>query len=102
VSKEKQMEDSTLTEQDILYPMAYVVYPERIGRYKEIGQFEIIIQESPRPLALEVARAIRKEAGRYLISKEYDVWVDMERGLFEIDRGRFGRGSFRLAEEGAE
>lgn len=80
-------------------PVKYKVTPMRIGRHP-VEPFVIQLQEHRRSTALMLANRIHATAKTLLMSSEYEVTVDIVKGTFAIDRGRFGSGTIEKIEEG--
>ena len=74
--------------------VSFTVTPERIGRYREPEQFDVDLPEHFRTTANVLASHIYRHIKPCLLSKEFFVSVDMAKGTFKIDGGRFGRGTF--------
>ena len=60
---------------------------DRIGRHHNAPDLVVDIEPvSP----LGVAEAVFNHSRKFLMSREYDVGVDLEAGIGDIDGGRFG------------
>jgi hypothetical protein len=77
----------------------YRIVPERIGRHSDVKPFTVVIDDSDDTDGQRIAEAMHNMVGDYLLSKEYGVFVDLGRGTFDIDRGRFGKGRIEVKEQ---
>lgn len=76
-------------------PVTFEVTPDRIGRHRDVKPFTVSLGTHNGNTADRVAGRIYKHAKDLLISKEFDVFVDLDRGVFNIQHGRFGKGRIR-------
>lgn len=80
----------------------YRIVPERIGRIRDVKPFTVVINDSDDTDAQRLAEGLQNYAKDYLLSEFFDVYVDLDRGIFEIERGRFGKGRIEIKEQSDE
>lgn len=76
-----------------------IVKFERIGRTGTTPEAALTVHV-PENLADDpdkVAHMLFQHCRRYLLSREFNVSVDLEEGTVSIDYGRFGKGSIKVA-----
>lgn len=66
-------------------------------RFDRIGRKQAVPPLTVRGTADDLRSRVHGYAGNYLISREYDVTVDLRKGLGWIDGGRFG--TFTITEQ---
>lgn len=76
----------------------YRLIPERIGRHKDVKPFSVVLNEAGDDDAQKIAEGLHNHVGQFLLSKEFDVAVDLTRNRFTISGGRFGKGTIELTE----
>lgn len=81
---------------DIHEPVKFKVTPERIGRHHDVAPFEVSLGSHVSPTSDMLADRIAREAKKVLLSKEFAVRVDLAKGAFSIQGGRFGKGTFEV------
>ncbi len=77
----------------------YRIVPERIGRHKDVTPFVVVIDDSDPTDAQRLAEGLHNYAKDYLLSDNFDTSVDLDRGVFRIEGGRFGKGRIEIKEQ---
>lgn len=77
----------------------YRIIPTRIGRHDNLDSFTVVVPDSDGTDGQRLAEGLHSFAKDYLLSREFDVYVDLRKGIFEIDRGRFGKGRIEIKEQ---
>lgn len=77
----------------------YRIVPERIGRHKDVKPFTVVIDDSDDTDGQRLAEGMHNMVADYLMSTEYGVLVDLGKGTFTIDGGRFGKGRIEIKEQ---
>lgn len=72
-------------------PVTFVVTPKRIGRFKDVDSWEVALG-THHSTADIVAQRIFKVVRQYLASSNVFVEVDLKKGKWWINKGRFGEG----------
>jgi len=77
----------------------YRFIPERIGRRDDIKPFTVVIENPDETDADRLAEGLHNHVAQYLLSDNYSVDVDLNRGRFRIEAGRFGKGRIEIVKE---
>lgn len=77
----------------------YRIIPERLGRHADIKPFTVVIDQSDETDPQRLAEGLQNFAKDYLLSKDFGVVVDLNRGIFSIEYGRFGKGRIEIKEQ---
>lgn len=88
------------TEREAHDAVTFTVMPQRIGRDLDPDPFDVALPVHYRPTARVLAERISKHIRLMLLSDNYEVRVDMAKGTFTINHGRFGRGRFDYKKTG--
>lgn len=84
-------EEKHLSRAELNEPMKFVVTPKRIGRFEDVDPWEIALG-THRSTADIIARRIFKVVRQYLVSSYVTVQVDLKKGKWTINHGRYGEG----------
>lgn len=86
-------------EETTLNPRAeFLIKPKRIGRDKEVEPFTIGFGDHHRDTAEVLAHRIFRHVQPMLISREFEVQVNLAKGKFWIEGGRYGEGNITRIE----
>lgn len=85
--------NTPLAAPEVTGPRKFTVTPERIGRHRDVESFEVNIGSHFIPTADMVANAIARHVKPFLVSKGGVVNVNLPKGTFSIQGGRWGRGT---------
>ncbi len=76
-------------------PVKYRVVPSRIGRIREVTPFTVALGTHHRNTADLVAARIHKHVQSMLLSQNVGVNVDLDKGTWSINGGRYGGGTLQ-------
>lgn len=80
-------------------PIRVEVIPDRIGRFTDIEPFIVGLGTHHRPTEDMLAQRIMRKVGRYLITPDTPIHVDLRRGRFTLRGGRSGGGKIQVVDE---
>jgi hypothetical protein len=77
----------------------YQIIPTRIGRRDDLEPFVVVIPDSDETDAQRLSEGLHSYAADLLMSKTYSASVDLKKGTFLIEGGRFGKGRIEIKEQ---
>lgn len=77
----------------------YRITPERIGRRDDFEPFVVVIDDSDDTDAQRLSEGLHSYVSDLLLSKTYSVSIDLRKGRFLIEGGRFGKGRVEIKEQ---
>lgn len=77
----------------------YRIIPTRIGRRDDLDPFTVVIPDSDETDAQRLSEGLHNYVADLLMSKTYNTSVDLKKGTFLIEGGRFGKGRVEIKEQ---